>query len=173
MKVKKILLITLIAVAIISSVSAVSAGLFDGLFGEEQKDNVVEVDHIKFNTTNVTKFKLENETKADGAYYKWYLDENKTGYNVHIWNFSKAFKTNDNANWEEVLKEYKNDPIDNLPSQTINGIVVYTTTANVGDNVGQPRYLSYIENRDANTLVSLWSPDPNETAKMALSLKFK
>ena len=49
MDVKKILLVALIAVAIVASVSAVSAGLFDGLFGgEEQKDNVIEIENIQF-----------------------------------------------------------------------------------------------------------------------------
>ena len=169
MDVKRILLITLIAVAVIVSVSAVSAGLFDGLFGEQQKDNVIEIDHISFNTTNVTKFKIYNKTKGDGGYYKWYMDENHTGFNVHIYNWSKS----DNLDWGEALKWYKGDSYDNIPSETIDGIVVYTTTANVGDLVGEPRYKTYIENRDAKTIVELCTPDPNETAKMASTLKFK
>ena len=42
MNIKKILLISIIAVAIIASVSVVSAGLFDGWFGKEPQDNVIE-----------------------------------------------------------------------------------------------------------------------------------
>lgn len=157
MDTKKVLLISLIALAVIASVNAVSAGWFDGLFGEQQKDNVIEIDNITFNTTNVTKFELYNESSG----CKLYLDENKTGYNVHIID----------------LDEYKGTALtprtDNSPSQTINGIVVFTKSANAGDHVGEPRYVAYIENKDLNTLIDVWSPDPNETAKMALSLKFK
>lgn len=168
MKVKKILLITLIAVAIIASVSAVSAGLFDGLFGEEQKDNVIEIDHISFNTTNVTKFKIYNQTEGYGGYHKHYMDENHTGYNVHIYNSSKG----ENIAWKDALKEFKGDSYDNIPSETINGVVVYTTSANIGEHVGEPRYKAYVENRDAKTIVEFWSPDANETAKMISTLKF-
>ena len=74
MNVKKILLISLIAVAVIVSVSAVSAGFFDGLFGEEQQDNVIEIENITFNTTNVTEFKLYNHTEDFGVYWNWYID---------------------------------------------------------------------------------------------------
>lgn len=157
MNMKKVLLASLIAVAVIASVSVVSAGLFDGLMGEQHKDAVVEIENITFNTTNVTKFKLHNET--DG--YKWYLDENDTGYNVHIFN----------------LDEYNGIPTtpqnENSPSETINGVVVYTTTANSGPHVGEPRYRAYVENHDLNKLIRVVSPDPNETAKMASTLKFK
>ena len=93
MDIKKILLISVIAVAILASFTVVSAGLFDGLFGGEQPDNIVKVYNVKFNFTNesnVTKFKLENESECDGGYYKYYFDENGDGYNVWIWNASKA-----------------------------------------------------------------------------------
>ena len=100
------------------------------------------------------------------------MDENDTGYNAHIWNFSKAFKKSDDYTWDKALKEYNMEQYNNKPSQTIEGVVVYTSSANVGDNVGQPRYISYVENRHLKTIVDFWAPDPNETAKMALSLKF-
>lgn len=157
MNIKKILIISLIALAVIVSVNAVSAGWFDGLFGEQQKDNVIEIDNITFNTTNVTKFELCNESIG----YKWYMDENKTGYNVHIIDF------------DEYKGTTTTPSTDNSPSQTINGIVVFTKSANAGDHVGEPRYVAYIENKDLNTLIDVWSPDPNETAKMASTLKFK
>ena len=157
MDVKRILLISLIAIAVIASVSSVSAGLFDGLFGEEQKDNVIEIDNITFNTTNVTKFELYNE--SDG--WKWYMDENKSGYNIHIIDF------------DEVDGLVTTPETENAPSETVNGVVVYTKTANTGDHVGEPRYVAYVVNKDLNNEIVLWSPDPNETAKMALSLKFK
>jgi hypothetical protein len=169
MDVKKILLITLIAVAIVASVSAVSAGLFDGLFGgEEAQDNVIEIDNIQFNTTNASEFKLFNRTEESGAYWDWYIDVNDTGYNINIINASGV----DNDTYYEVIKLYKEE-YDNYPSETINGTVVYTTTANDGDHIGEPRYVSYIVDNDLKTLVDICSPDPNETAKMASTLEFK
>lgn len=174
MNTKKILIITLIAVAILVSVSVVSAGLFDGLFKGEQKDNVIEIDNITFNTTNVTKFNLLNETDGDGGYWKWYMDENKTGYNVNIYNCSEYFNKSDKTHdWGSIMKSIKGSTYENVPSQTVNGIVVYTISATSGEHVGEPRYSTLIENRDLYTVVTLSSPDPNETAKMASTLKFK
>jgi hypothetical protein len=53
MNVKKILLISLIAVAIVASLSAVNAGLLDDLMGGgSSQGNVVEIENITFNTSN-------------------------------------------------------------------------------------------------------------------------
>ena len=169
MDIKKILLISLIAVAIVVSVSSVSAGLFDGLIGEQQKDNVIEIDHISFNTTNVTKFKLENESTVEGAYCRYYLDENESGYNVWIYNDSGL----DYSALDNDINYFKNNYYNNVPSQTVDGIVVYTTSAVKGNHVGEPRYEAYIQNQDLKSIVRFSTPDANETAKMASTLKFK
>jgi len=156
MDLKRILLITLIVVAIVASVSAVSAGFLDGLFGEEQQDNIIEIENIKFNTTNVTKFVLYKESTGD----KWYVDENDSGYNVHIIDFN------------EFPGITTTPQTENSPSEVVNGTVVFITTANGGDQVGETRYESYIENYDLNSMVWISSPDPNETAKMISTLEF-
>ena len=167
MDIKKVLLISLIAVAILASVSVVSAGFLDGLFGEEHEDNIIEIDHITFNATNVTSFKLESQTEQSGMYANWYVDENDTGHNLYIINCSL-----DDSTYNAFVDNYK-DEYANSPSQTVNGVVVYTTSANTGDGVGQPRYDAYIENNDLNSIICFSTPDPNETAKMASTLKFK
>lgn len=46
MDIKKIVLISLIAVAVLVSVGVVSAGLFDGLVGGDNNSNNVESDSI-------------------------------------------------------------------------------------------------------------------------------
>ena len=163
MDVKKILLVALIAVAIVASVSAVSAGLFDGLLSGEPEDTVVELDNIQFNTTNVSDFKLYNKSTG----WKMYMTENTSGYTVHIQDFDKYEGTLENA-ISQNTEDNKNAPV-----QSVNGIVVYTKSANIGKHDGEPRYIAYVENRDLNMLITLWSPDPNETAKMASTLKFK
>ncbi|WP_297827749.1 hypothetical protein [uncultured Methanobrevibacter sp.] len=169
MNIKKIVLISIIAVAVIASVTVVSAGLFDGLLGGEQKDNVIEIDNITFNTTNVTKFKLFNTSEDEYGCINWYVDENDTGYNIHIFNYTNL----DKSDFISFVTPTVIEQFDNKPSQTVDGIVVYTTSANSGDHAGEPRYATYIEHRDLKTIVDIWSPDPNETAKMASTLKFK
>ena len=162
MDVKKILLVALIAVAIVASVSAVSAGLFDGLFGEEQKDNVNELDNVTFNTTNETDFKkIENQSKTGIDYY--FSDKNKITVVIFDYN-----KTDDAQQAKATALNIKNDP-----TEIVNGIVTYTESVKIGKYVGEPRYGALIENYDLNKDVTVWSPDPNETAKIASTLKFK
>ena len=61
------MLVSLIAVAIAASLSAVSAGLLDDLMGgESSPENVVEIENITFNTTNATKFEYAGTDENDG-----------------------------------------------------------------------------------------------------------
>ena len=169
MNVKKIFLILLVAVAILVSVSAVSAGFFDDLLGLEQPDNIVKVDNVKFNFTNesnVTKFKLENESKEDAGYYRYYVDKNGDGYNVWIWNASNA----DESQWNRFVKQWEGSIT--APSETVDGVVVYTQSAGHGEHVGEPRFMSYTVNHDLKTLVQFSTPSVNDTVKMKLSLDF-
>lgn len=166
---KKIVIISLIAIAVLGSVSAVSAGFLDGLFGEEKQDNVIELDNITFNTTNITKFKLLEGSEGEYTDTYWYVDENDTGYNVHVFNATGEV---DETQFETIAMPAYKERYDNLPTQTVNGVVVYTMSSNSGDNVGEPRYAAFVQNNDLRVIVDFSSPDPNETAKMALSLKF-
>ena len=167
MDIKKIVLISLIVVAIVASVSVVSAGLFDGLFGGEQ-DNIIEIDGITFNTTNATDFvKIDQESYYNGD-IEYYVSENGTGSSsAAIADFSKM-SDSEVSELNQMLLEFKK-----MPSQTIDGIVVCTQSGTTGDKVGQPLYNTVIRNDDLKKLVILESDNPNETAKMALSLKFK
>lgn len=62
---------------------------------------------------------------------------------------------------------------DNQPTQTVNGVVLYVQTATSGEHVGEPRYVAFVQNNDLSVIVDFSSPDSNETAKMASTLKFK
>ena len=171
MNTKKILLITLIAVAILASVSAVSAGMFDGLFGGQQQDNVIEIDNITFNTTNTTNFtnfeKYDNS--SDGVYEsKFYgnIEDGKQGkYTVGITQFYNKDVAQESIT--KLKEQYKDS------KSVIDGREVYLTSAVVGDYVGEPRYSTYVYNADLNKIVSIATPDANETVKMASTLKFK
>ena len=102
-----------------------------------------------FNLSNFSKFYKDNETKNS----------------VLIENLTKAGDSKVAA-----LEEF--EKVRDGPSQTINGIVVYTKSVNSGKNIGQPVYASFVENKDLDMLIRFSSPDPNETAKMTFILKF-
>lgn len=127
----------------------------------QEKDIVINIDNITFNTTNGTDFKLYNQTSG----WKIYGSDNCTGrYTVQIVDYNKLEAAGLVKAQVLNIKDY--------PSQTVDGVVVYSDTAKIGDHVGEPRYVAIVENMNINTDVILTSPDPNETAKMALSLKF-
>ncbi len=126
-----------------------------------KEDNVINIENITFNTTNGTDFILYNQSTGWGQY----VSGNGSGkYTVWIVDYDEV----------EYPSLYKAEMLQTkeLPSQTIDGVVVYTDSAKLGKYVGEPRYCALIENMNINTDVKLYSPDPNETAKMALSLKF-
>lgn len=167
MNMKRILLIALIAAAVVASASAVSAGWFDGWFGEETHDNVVEIDSITFNTTNATEFKLNGQTEDEDGNYRWYVDENKTGYNVHIYNYTYA----DDTTWKSLVDSYRDFQIGNSSSKTVNGTAVYPTSTK--NNAGEAKFAAFVQDDDSHILVDFVSPDEAETAKMASTLNFK
>ncbi len=161
---KRVLLALLIGVAVIASLSAVSAGLFDIL--SQEGDNMTELDNIAFNTT-VENFILYNNTTDEGVYWLWYIDENDTGYNVQIFNLSAAT----DSEHDEWMSEYL-ESFEGFPSQDIDGVTVYNVTATTGDNIGDARYVAYVKNKDLETVIDICAPDINETVKIASSLKF-
>ena len=171
MKIKKILLISLIAVAMLASVSVVNAGFLDGLFsGSQQQDNVIKIEGITFNTTNATNFTHDNRfDQIENQFnHKVYHNTEKNGKfgkcTIHIIQFYQKDL------YQNAMQEYKkaNDPV-----AIIDGIEIYLTSADTGEYVGEPRYEATIYNIDLDKSVRIVTPDANETAKMASSLKFK
>ena len=71
-------------------------------------------------------------------------------------------------------REYKNMMHNYMqsPSRDVEGIVVYTTTVNIGEYVGETRYGAIIENQDLNVVVDICTPDINETVYIAKNTKF-
>lgn len=163
MDVKRIVFVLLIAAVIAASAGAVSAGLFDGLFGGQEPDHVVEIGGISFNTTDNLNFELVNGSHDEDGYWEWYSDVNQTESSVHIYNYSYV----DENTWNWMVQHYTENQIANLPSQTVDGIVVYNTTVN-----GQPGYVSSVQDDDLKIIVDFASPDLGETVKMASTLKF-
>ena len=162
-----------IGIVIIIVVIAILACLMlsHTLTPQEKPDTVIKIDKIKFNMTNesnITNFTLKNKNSDEGYNYSYYTDNNNTGYNVWIFDLSKS----EGYLWNVVLNSIKNDKYNNIPSQTVNGVVVYTTSAEHGNHFGEPRYDAYVANSDLKTIVLFSTPNPNETANMTLSLKF-
>lgn len=163
---KKILLISLIAVSIVASLSAVSAGLLDNLMGGgSSAQNVVEIENITFNTTNATKFEYIGTDERDG----WIIYSNNDTINLGIINYTNLNDTQYNSE----IKELKDYLAANCTVQKVNGVDVYTYLNETAKNDTQIKYYSFVIDEDFKSVVEFSSYDPNETAKMAATLKFK
>lgn len=162
MNVKKILLITLIAVAVVASFSAVSAGLLDTLTDEGSPSNVIEIENITFNTTNATVFKyigVDNEGWSD------YVSKDRT----RLFSIVNDSGLND-SQYEFEIDELKGYLAANMTAQKVNGVDVYTFNELENDT---ELYVAYVINDDLKSLVQFSSEDANETAYMASTLEFK
>ncbi len=146
---KRIIIILLIIICILLSC------ILYQTFLSPKANYVTSIDNVTFNTTFKTDFKLHNETEG----WKYYLSETKDE------RYTLSICDSDTIGNELFY-------LLNCPSQTINGIVIYTGTANTGQHIGEPTYVAVIENKDIGKGVKIGSSDPKETAKMASSLKF-
>ena len=156
----------------ILSVTVVSAGFFDGLMGgKEAQDNVIQIGNITFNTTNATNFThfKEHDNSSEGVYETTYYANTEDGgkqgkYTVAIIQYYDGDTAKQALNYFKQQEEGSKSVID--------GREVYLTSASVGKYVGEPRYETLIYNADLNQIVTIFSPDANETVKMASTLKF-
>ncbi|WP_298525318.1 hypothetical protein [uncultured Methanobrevibacter sp.] len=164
MDVKKILLISLIAVAIVASLSAVSAGLLDDLMGGgSSPENVVEIENITFNTTNATKFEYAGIDENDG--WVIYMSDS---VRLGILNYTDLNDTQ--LNFE--MKELKDYLAANFTVQKVNGVDVYTYLNETGGNDTQTKYYTFVIDEDYKSVVEFISYDQDEAVKMASTLKF-
>ena len=164
MDVKKILMISLIAVAVVASFSAVSAGLLDSLNAEGSSDNVVEIENITFNTTNATKFEYL-EIDEDG--WLVYVSEDLEHY-CAIVNDSDM----NDSQYAAEIKELKDELAANGTVQKINGVDVYSYNGDV-ENDTEMFYSTFVIDDDLKFVVEFDSVNPDEAAKMASTFKFK
>lgn len=162
MNIKRALLILLIVVAVISSVGAVSAGLFDGLLGQTQ-DNVVEIENITFNTTNATEWEYVGD---DGQGWVAYMTKD----NISACAIMNGSDLSD-SQYDFEVNELKDIMATYYTVQKVNGIDVYTL--NDVDGNDTEFYYAFVINDDLKTAVQLNSITPNETAYMASTLEFK
>ena len=164
MDVKRILLISLFAVAVMASFSAVSAGLLDNLMAEDSPSNVVEIENITFNTTNATKFEYL-EIDEDG--WLVYISDDFEHYCAIV----NGSDMND-SQYASEIKELKDELAANGTVQKINGVDVFTYNGTV-ENDTERLYSTFVINDDLKTVIEFDSVNPDEAAKMASTLKFK
>ena len=132
---------------------------------EISRDNTIELDGISFNTANSTDF-IKTSEKNDSSYQmSYYTSENGTGSSyVNVLDFG----ANGDANLiDSILNAHKN-----FPTQTIDGITVYTESSSIGEDSNQEIFVSVVQNTELNKIVIFGSPDASETVKMASTLKF-
>lgn len=159
-------------VTIVASVGAVSAGFLEDLFGGQQ-DNIAEIEDFTFNTTNATNFvKTYDNASEDGSSVSTaYGSDNGNGYYVlMVMDYSSLYKIDNTAD-KQIMDGLLASMKDN-PYQIVNGIVIYPSAPVYYDDVKQ-MYTAIVQNKESHKIVMLASPDPNETAKMASTLKFK
>lgn len=152
----KIIIVVLIIIIAVLACLIASQTLFTPI----QQDNVIDAGIVKFNTTNATNFTaLRNETGLLEL-----VDDNGEGrYTIYVMEYDKMDSPGLN-------KIQLHNNIDGNPTQDVNGVVVYTSASNTGKYAGEPRYASYIMNKDTNTEVYVSTPDANETAKIISSI---
>ena len=150
---KIIILVLVVVVAAVACLMAFTSG------AGGPGDNVVEIDGISFNTTNATDFVKTNE-RNDSAYnMSYYASGNGTGAC-----YVNVLKFNDEALKNSVLNAHKN-----FPSESVNGVVVYTESGSTGEDVSDVMYVSIVE---GDEVVIVGCPDAGETAKIASSIIF-
>ena len=132
---------------------------------EISRDNTIELDGISFNTSNATDF-LKTSEKNDSSYQmSYYTSENGTGSSyVNVLDFGA---NGDASLIDSILNAHRN-----FPSQTIDGITVYTESSSTGEDSSQETFISVVQNTELNKIVIFGSPDASETVKMASTLKF-
>jgi len=156
MKNKNIIILSIIVIIL-----GVCLGYAYYMNNQEEEHQSYNLGIITLNTTNTTNFTCElNET----GILRYVDDSGKI--TINIISFDNATKSQSNT-FKQNLRDYKNQP-----SKDVDGIIVYTTTANIGEYVGETRYEAMIENHDLNVTIDICTPDINETVYIAKNTKF-
>ncbi len=130
-------------------------------FNPEEEHQSYDLGIITLNTTNTSN--LVCEVNESGL-LRYGDDSGKFTVNIISYDNMTTSKANEYKNRIAYAKRE--------PSRDVDGIVVYTTTANIGKYVGETRYDAMIENQDLNVVIDICTPDINETVYIAKNTKF-
>lgn len=149
-----IVVVLLVIVALIACIIAFTPS------GNVSGDNVISLDGVTFNTTKTTDFIKTDERNESGYLMKYYVDANGTGKS-----YVNILESDDMGFVENVMNAHAN-----FPSQTVDGITVYTESESTGEDLNGTEYVSVMKN-GGGRIVIIGSPDLDETVKMASTLK--
>ena len=155
---KKTILIIAVLIVVIA---ALAFGILNSL-NSSPKVHAVDVDVGTFNCSENINFTLRN---SSNGFYE-YSNENQT-YTV------KVMKFNESDYYHSYGYNLALDKIRGYPSSTVDGVIVYNSTANVGQYVGQLRHMALIDNNDKNINIEISTPSVDETVLIANSFRFK
>lgn len=151
----------LIIVVLVVIIAALAFGILNSL-NSTPKVHTVDVDVGNFNCSENINFTLKN---SSNGYYE-YSNENQT-YTV------KVMKFNESEYYHSYGYDLALEKIRGYPSSTVDGVIVYNSTANVGKYVGQLRHIALIDNNDKHINIQISTPSVDETVLIANSFKFK
>lgn len=150
----------IIIVALIILIVAVAGFIcYELFFAEHLK--TVDIGVASFNCSDDLNFSI-GETDEGFVRYQ----DQSDSYSVKVWDFSQT-------SWAyEVGLEAANEVIRDCPSYYVDGILIYNSTANVGEHIGDARFITLIEDSGKNMQAQISTPTPEDTVLIAKSFKF-
>lgn len=132
---------------------------YESFFAEHLK--TVDIGVASFNCSDDLNFTMDEI----GEGYVRYQDQSDS-YSVKVWDFSQT-----GFSYEEGLS-LANEVIQDCPYYYVDGILIYNSTANVGEHVGDARFITLIEDSGKNMQAQISTPTPEGTVLIAKSFKF-
>ncbi|MCC9262029.1 MAG: zinc-ribbon domain-containing protein [Methanobrevibacter woesei] len=150
----------MVIVAVLILIVAVAGFIcYELFFAEHLK--TVDIDVASFSCNDDLNFSLN----GTGEGFVRYQDQSDS-YLVKVWDFSQT-----GFSYEEGLS-LANEVIQDCPSYYVDGILIYNSTANVGEHVGDARFITLIEDSSKNMQAQISTPTPEDTVLIAKSFEF-
>ena len=151
---------TILIIALIILIIAVSGFIYYFMFMTEPV-KVVNVGVGTFNCSDELNFTLN---KTDGPLNEYTADNGR--YTVKVFNLSQG------SYYYNYGLDLANEKINTYPSSVIDDVLVYNSTANIGQYVGEPRFIAIIDNNDKNLQIQIVTPNVDDTVQIAKSFQF-
>lgn len=150
----------MVIVAVLILIVAVAGFICYELFFSEHL-KTVDIDVASFNCNDDLNFSLNGTGKGFVSY-----QDQSDSYSVKVWDFSQT-----SFSYEEGLS-LANEAVQDCPSYYVEDILIYNSTANVGEHVGDARFITLIEDSGKNMQAQISTPNPEDTVLIAKSFKF-
>ena len=150
----------IIIIALIIIIIAISGFIYYSMFMVEPV-KVVDIGVGTFNCSDELNFTLN---KTDGPLNEYTADNGR--YTVKVFNLSQG------SYYYNYGLDLANEKINTYPSSVIDDVLVYNSTANIGQYVGEPRFITIIDNNDKNLQIQIVTPNVDDTVQIAKSFQF-